>query len=243
MVKCKHCGSQLNIELEYCTFCKAENPYFKKHREDMEAYQEEFDDALTKVHAHTRKMTRITSSVIIISVLIVLNICVFTVNNYSYQIQTAINRTIAEMNSEHHREQLLAYEAEEEFFTLSTYYYDNSLYRVEELKEFDVLMNVIQFHEFIFNAVTSAYVNGEGLSASEISGIAWYIEELYDSMEYSEYEAPEAYDQIHMNAMEKIIEDTEALLLTYTPLAEEDVEQLDTYDEIQLIVLLSGGSN
>ncbi len=41
-MKCPHCGAQIGLEEKYCPFCGLPNEFARKHQEDMDRYEQEF---------------------------------------------------------------------------------------------------------------------------------------------------------------------------------------------------------
>lgn len=55
-MKCKNCGSNLDIDKEVCPYCGAENKIAKKHREDMKRYAMDYEITKDTVVRKSRKL-------------------------------------------------------------------------------------------------------------------------------------------------------------------------------------------
>lgn len=55
-MKCKNCGSNLEIENAYCPYCGRENPFAKKHRDDMKKYASDYNSTKDEVISRSRNV-------------------------------------------------------------------------------------------------------------------------------------------------------------------------------------------
>ncbi len=56
-MKCPHCGAQIGLEEKYCPFCGLPNEFARKHQEDMDRYEQEFQQTQSEVYQKTRHFT------------------------------------------------------------------------------------------------------------------------------------------------------------------------------------------
>ena len=54
-MKCPHCGAQIGLEEKYCPFCGLPNEFARKHQEDMDRYEQEFQQTQSEVYQKTRE--------------------------------------------------------------------------------------------------------------------------------------------------------------------------------------------
>ena len=73
-MKCPHCGAQIGLEEKYCPFCGLPNEFARKHQEDMDRYEQEFQQTQSEVYQKTRHFTSLTVPLTVIFVLILLNL-------------------------------------------------------------------------------------------------------------------------------------------------------------------------
>ena len=52
-MKCPHCGAQIGLEEKYCPFCGLPNEFARKHQEDMDRYEQEFQQTQRKFSMRT----------------------------------------------------------------------------------------------------------------------------------------------------------------------------------------------
>ncbi len=76
-MKCENCGAPIGLEDKFCAYCGAPNPHALKHQADMEHYEQEFRKTQKEVMKSTGRMARISSNLIILAILVVLNIGAF----------------------------------------------------------------------------------------------------------------------------------------------------------------------
>ncbi len=241
MIQCKHCGSQLNIELERCQACGMENPYFKKHRDDMAAYQEHFQTVEEDVYTQTEKLSKRVVMITVIGVLLLVNVLIFIAGQNSYEICKAFNKMQLNTNYEEHFNQLRAYEEAGDFRGLNDYYTVHNLYYSEKLEEYDTLNWCLSnYEQAIYFA--SRYIEGkEPLTVDEFGFWADYIKNVYDISTQQEYSNPECFSELHVASMDQMKENMEAVLVMTKLITEEEAVQLHAYEKLEIANLLYGG--
>ncbi len=241
MIKCERCGSQLNIELERCQACGAENPYFKKHREDMAAYHQQFQTVEEDVYTQTEKLSKRVVMITIIGVLILVNVLIFIAGKNAYRICSVIRENQVESEYKVHSKQLRAYEEAGDFFAFNDYYHDNYIYYAESLEEYDIVnWCLTSYVEAIYFA--SRYLESEEpLTSDEFAIWADYINRVYQVSIQEEFSEPECFTEEHVAAMDQMKENMEAVLVMTGLISEEEAAQLSTYDKLEIANLLYGG--
>lgn len=72
-MKCKKCGSNLDIDTAVCPYCGTENPVAKKHREDMERFEKDYratkDEVIKNTGKFNQKAFKITAIAVTVAFL------------------------------------------------------------------------------------------------------------------------------------------------------------------------------
>ncbi len=66
-MKCKRCGSNLEIDHEFCPYCGTPNQIARKHREDMKKYAGDYERTKETVVTKSRKTNRVSIRIAVIS--------------------------------------------------------------------------------------------------------------------------------------------------------------------------------
>ena len=127
-MKCPHCGAQIGLEEKYCPFCGLPNEFARKHQEDMDRYEQEFQQTQSEVYQKTRHFTSLTVPLTVIFVLILLNIVSFVFVAKSWDIGSSLQKQQIHSHLSKHQENIDTYIQNGDFCGLSYYYSQNSLY-------------------------------------------------------------------------------------------------------------------
>ena len=139
-MKCPHCGAQVGLEDKYCPFCGLPNEFAKKHQEDMDRYQQEFQQTQSDVYQKTRRFTELTVPLTVVFVLIILNIGAYIFVSKSWEIGSSLQKQEIHTHLTEHQENIDTYIQNGEFCGLSSYYSQNSLYYEDEFDKYNALI-------------------------------------------------------------------------------------------------------
>lgn len=136
-MECKKCGSNLDMETPFCPYCGTENPFFKKHREDMDKYDKDYkktkEDVLTSQKTYIKKSFRIaTISITVAMTVFVILICIF---NESIGWDLSYKRT--ENASYKYEDEIRSYMASRDYFALYQLIEKNGIviYKIPSMKD------------------------------------------------------------------------------------------------------------
>lgn len=238
-MKCLYCGSNLNIDDKFCSFCGKENVHALQHRKDMEHYRDDYYRTKGVVFEKSGKTVSVIAKLSIIVGLVLLSLLLIAMSN-SYRISDWVRRVEIKMNLNTHVENLDRLEAERDFFALTSYFETNELYHSQDLREYRVIVYMSSDYLYIYdytfqllNHEKYTYTSAEDLTER----ISDYIEGFYERFEYNEYE-PEQYSEIHMAAMEDLRNELETFIHVYLNVPKEEIEKFQglSSGKIQLIV-------
>lgn len=140
-MKCPHCGAQIGLEEKYCPFCGLPNEFARKHQEDMDRYEQEFQQTQSEVYQKTRHFTSLTVPLTVIFVLILLNIVSFVFVAKSWDIGSGLQKQQIHSHLSKHQENIDTYIQNGDFCGLSYYYSQNSLYFEDAFDKYNALIS------------------------------------------------------------------------------------------------------
>lgn len=233
-MKCQACGSALHIEEEKCPHCGKENPYYKKHRQEMHAYRQEFSEVKQDVYKKTGMFTGLTVKISIIAVLIAAQLMMLFTHENTWRISREWKTKKAEQRLEEHGEALERLEKERNYLEFIVYYEENNLNYVEALKEYKVVSRICSEYRYLYKQLLSFLREEEYISKQQrVEYICESLETIYESMEQNEYSDAGCYGEAHREMMEAMKADISVLLVAYANIDKEEAEKFDT---------LSGGN-
>ena len=87
-MKCKHCGSNLNIEDKFCPYCGEPNPYATLHQKEMDKYKKDYQatkrDVLEQSSRFNRRTVKVTIIAIMVALIAAVMVLIFNVDNIRY---------------------------------------------------------------------------------------------------------------------------------------------------------------
>lgn len=230
-MKCPYCGSPIDLEDEFCSFCGQRNTLAQKHQTDMRHYKNEFTKTQQEVYKKTRHFASLTVPIIILFVLLVLNIGAVIFARSSWDIGKYMLEHKIQKNADEHREQLETYIKAGDYYGFSAYYNTNSLYMADEFREYNAVVSAadsyFRIYEILLN--TSEYGNyhldQENIS-STVRSITYCLTEIFDVEHNYSYNKELYLADDKMAVIYTIQDQTKAILAAYGGLTLEEAENL-----------------
>ena len=244
-MKCEHCGAPIGLEDKFCAYCGAPNTQALLHQADMEHYQQEFQRTQAEVMKSTGRMARISSNLIILAVLVVLNIgaaiFLFNANELGWNARVKATEAKASVYQADMEEMI----EEKEYLKLYDYYLSNHITSVDALSDYSGVCRAAGCLRNIYgilcgrnNLGMNSYSTGKGIRPYEAESLAdeigrlWEIEDNYYGNELSERDKA---------VIAEIREYAKALLLGYTALDRGQVEELPNLSRTKAIEMIREG--
>ncbi len=240
-MKCEYCAGDMSIEDANCPHCGAVNPFYEAHRKDMANYAKRFANTEREVVETTKKFTYKTVVITIISVLVVLNlvmgILLANVRDFTYEMERNKNKK----NVDAIAEQMGEYEENEEFVDM--FYYNNSILMSPyntPLYEYDAILRAASYYQDMNATLTDMMGRTYNSSSYYAEKYARNMQRLYETVDEWEKqnEDDERFSDKHKEALQKLIEKGEFLLLNYCNLKEEDLEEFREVSEAKKTIIL-----
>ena len=231
-MKCPHCGAQVGLEDKYCPFCGLPNEFAQKHQEDMDRYQQEFQQTQSDVYQKTRRFTELTVPLTVVFVLIILNIGAYIFVSKSWEIGSSLQKQEIHTHLTEHQENIDTYIQNGEFCGLSSYYSQNSLYYEDEFDKYNALIRASDSYRDIYRILvdTSNYYPNYYFDDDEISHtittLARDIHDIFNLEENYSYNKEEYFTDETNAALVDLRTQTKAVLVAYAGLTAEEADAL-----------------
>ena len=231
-MKCPHCGAQIGLEEKYCPFCGLPNEFARKHQEDMDRYEQEFQQTQSEVYQKTRHFTSLTVPLTVIFVLILLNIVSFVFVAKSWDIGSGLQKQQIHSHLGKHQENIDTYIQNGDFCGLSYYYSQNSLYYEDAFDKYNALISASDSYRNIYRILvdTSSSCNNYYFDSDEISHtittLARDVHDIYNLEDNYSYNAEEYFTVETNAALTDLRTQTKAILVAYAGLTPEEAEAL-----------------
>ena len=243
-MKCEFCAGNLNINDERCPHCDAVNPFYAAHREDMLRIRQSVSKTEDEVKRTTGKFTSsslyITAISILLLLVIISTIVVLNIRSINYEIYRSRNikkageylPIVEEMARNGDYLDLRGF-----MFNRFEYSYDSPL------KPYTAVESVASYYSSALGHIGSL-VNNNDLN-KDPDEIAKDIDKCLENIYKERYERPasrsddEAYAPDKIEIMDGIIEQLNALMITYLGVSEEKLEEFPDMTSLQRTVYLS----
>lgn len=239
-MKCVNCGSNLNIDDKYCSFCGSENVHAVQHRKDMQHFRDDYYQTKRSVIEKSGRKVSIIAKGTIIAGLVLSCLLLLLASADAYKIRDWVKKIEIQKEITVHKRNLEKLEAERDFFGLASYYELNDLFISDELREYGVIANLSYNYLSIFD-YTHQLLNQEKYPYTSADDLMEYISDsirmCYDRFEYDEYNQDQ-YSEIHMAAIEDLRNEVETFIHVYLKVPRNDIETFQEISatKIQLII-------
>lgn len=231
-MRCKNCGGELRIEDAFCPYCGTPNPDAAKHRKDMKDYRERFKKTESDVYKKTKKYSRLSIKVIIVSVLLVLVLIMLVLNTTHFAIATKIEKSQVTSQVDVHRKKLKEFEEKEQYLAFIEYYDVHSLYYAsfDELGEFRSVEDVSFDYRSVLNDISNLLAREHLLYidvSDSVNSLCDNVDKLYKDCVKDEYDTPEQWTPEHTKAIENMKEEINLIIRAVCHFSEEDMETFE----------------
>ncbi len=243
-MKCPYCSAPLMIEDEICSYCGKENPYFTKHREEIKEFTEEFEETHQEVLQKVTRTSHISTRIIIICVLLVLNLLFFLGYTVIWEVEYWYRDWYTNHNEVQIRATLEAYSDAGDVLGLSEYC-DNqiSIYGTNIKDYYIVELTARQYTTIYRNLLDLTVLQGSSYytTAECAENIAQSLTYYYDYITPREYSDPDYFNEEHQATIDMITEKLEVLLEAYVNIPPEEIPALLELSEARRAIAIEEG--
>lgn len=228
-MKCEHCGGNLSLNDKYCPHCGCINEQARRHVEDMERYEGEFEQTKDEVYAHTRRFTQVSVRIVIIVVLFAVILVLVMIGQNISSLQYNYERARAEGRFDEYSKVLDQMLADGDYLGFNYYIeahniatYDGKYEKYAKIRNASVQYESIYREIMEINRPSDYNVGKEEDMVDELAeDLDYYYESITRSYEY--YEIDEALTD---RTIAEITENIEALLVGYCGLNADEASSM-----------------
>lgn len=244
MIRCENCGATLHIKDEHCAYCDSANPFFEKHREDMETYEKKFTKTKKEVVEQSKNNTKKIVSMLIMFVLMSINIVVISATSQVQELCWWLEHQEVASNLSTHKQNLDLLEAEGDYLGFVAYMTNNNLYYEDQFDEYYAVRRCSEAYEWIFEGLMRLNYDEELHESSYdfwVEIIAESICDIYEKKVPYDYCALNEYSDTHVNTMDGILEQSKALLKEFTNIPHSSIDDMEDLSKAKLMILIEEG--
>ena len=241
-MKCRSCHANLSIEDEKCPYCGTPNPEAIRHRQDMHRFSGEFHQTKSSVLKTSAETAQKYFRIIIICVLSVLVLISFFVLGNSWNITSAIQDAQAIKNYQEYSALLDQYEAEDNALAFTALYENHYLYGVDKYEGYQHYYRAASSYTYVYYEILD-YLEEEDpeYAPKLLEHIFDYLDSYYSYLEqehYDFYMDTGMYDEVHLQAVDRLTVKLEALLQYAFSLSDEEMESFSQLSSAEKQVLM-----
>lgn len=227
-MKCKHCGSNLDLEMRFCPYCGRKNREAQKHAADMEYYKTDYENTKKDVYEATKNYTRVTVQVVIIAILLIAIMVCMGIQKNSFEISYNYRDWRAERKQEKYCKIIDDYMEEEDYLALGNFCRAKHISYTygTGYEEYEPVIRSASYYVDVYNYMMDIVEEddlGVGIGDSNLDTFCTYLDYFYRTLDMEEYEGYENYDrQENIDCLEKMEKEVSYMLITYFGLSEEE---------------------
>lgn len=224
-----------------CPYCDALNEQAVEHIREMNRYKREFEGTKENVYSVTKNYAGITVRIVILAVLVVLTIVCGILGGEVYSIRR--NITQARRDDSKCKEIMEEYLAERDYYALSIFCEENSIYSSEEgFEEYDSIIYAANYYSYLYDSIMRTLKIYEWEDMQTYSTrIAQYLNDFCKI-----FKETDSYYFMGDTEKEKEVaaamqEQIRALLMAYCGLTKEEAAALPDMSDAQRALVIEGG--
>lgn len=243
-MKCEKCGAEITLEDRYCPYCGAPNKAAMQHIRDMDRFEDEFEQTQQEVQTKVSSYSSIISRVVILAVLIAAAVICSRVDRYASFISNDMMQKKAEKNADAVTQQIDQYMEDGDLQRLASYgdMYGIDMSDLSAFTSYGPAIRASQQYSYIMT-YSEQIVFPSGYN-NEVSGYVSNIaQELEYFYQYTDPDYSERDDDTITAKLKDIAEpQIKAVFGTYFGMTDDELENLDSMTQGQILVLLEKGA-
>lgn len=242
-MKCQHCGSNLNIEDNFCQFCGQPNPFAVQHQREMEQFTHDYietkEEVIKETEGKSRRAGKITVLAVLFALVCIMLILVIKADDISYWRQ---DKKIAD-NKAKYEAVVREYMSEEDVLGLAYYAQENRITWNDSFREYDKMFSVAsdyrRLYEYCAELRQLDYLEYKNYSKTEIiESISEYLQMMFEDYKREQYDKDEEFSDGKLEFMDATLAQAKLLVRTVFGISAEEADSLETMTEARINVLL-----
>ena len=227
-MKCQHCGHNLNIEENFCSYCGQPNPFAVKHQEAMLRFEKDYERTKKDVLEQSTRFNRHTVRLTILAVLVALIAATTVFLIKADDIRWWRMEKRVEAQADQHREAIGRLMDDRDYLGMYSYFTNNDIRYTDTFREYDsVSDSSFQYRQFYTDLMIlqakktdadSFRYYSESMLLECIAQEIYRINECLEPQTYNEA----AYTAEKMAFMEDVRDRVETMAESYFGLSREE---------------------
>lgn len=242
-MKCQHCGSNLNIEDKFCSFCGEPNPFAVQHQREMEQFTSDYietkEEVIKETQGKSRRAGRITVIAVLAALVCIMGLLVFKADDINYWRE---DKAIADNKDKYMAvvEQLMA---DEDILGLAYYMQEtrivwNSSFD-DYYKVFTTASDYRRMYEYTVELMEIKYQDYSYSTEEEIiENIAEELSRMFEDCERQQFDKDREFSNGKKEFMDTTVEQAKLLMRVVFGISAEEADALPTMTEARINVLL-----
>ena len=236
MVNCKNCGAPLSLEQAVCPHCGTENPEAIAHLKKLAQLNRDFKEAKIEVDTEVKKSKRGYGLLVLLVMVLIANIVLFGMHAASYSIADSIRAS--KYDKQQIGEKLEGYLANGDYDRFAKFY-EAYVLSYSDFPQYRHISSLAYQYTYLKKYVSS-YFNSENRYSDPLVYACRSISDFENDRKNISRWADEETD---MDEINKLIADYELYLKTFLKLTDEDIAQMSSMSESELLIMVSGRLN
>lgn len=231
-MKCKKCGSNLEIDSEVCPYCGMVNPIAQKHREDMKKYSADYEETKDQVITKSKKVNNRSIRIAVIAITALLIGTSVILDSFVVSLRFKHQRNLRREDSDKYYAEVEQLISSEDYFKISEIVLAHDLNR--HFDDSDSLLMATCEYRSLYDNVMKA-LEEHSYSSDRYAGyISQNIVNIDNAIYRSEPESAE-----WKKYSEDLLKDTQLLLKVYLNISEEQYRELIKMDNNKRVAVLT----
>lgn len=244
-MKCEHCGMNLQIEDAFCPHCGRENPFYKQHRADMEAYREDYQSTKEEVLENASRISKKAVHITVIAVLAALCAAALVLCLASYDIESARRELALNRHRSEYAETIQAYMAAEDPLELYEYASVNRLTYTKAMEEYSKVFSISSHYSYFYEYLGRLITEDDSVRYRTVEecceDLAKYAAYILEDTERLSYDKDSYFTEDKITYMTAVTEKMSLLLQAYFGLTPEEIAKIPETSAARLTIMLEEG--
>lgn len=248
-MKCKFCGSNIDIESDVCPHCGMKKSQFQEHRKAMGRYDRAFQNTRDTVVDENRKFSSKAGYITVICILVVAILILLICRAQIYDIYRLSKGADLLREADVHTAKLNELEEAGHYEEFHEYYLENQLYYLDDVdpySEYSLLYLLSGNYEDAMMHLSALVFPAESDTTSAKDHLEYFVES-YDYLikDYHNYAVEQhivyderCYSEKHMESMETMVQNLHQFLIVYLGIDENRIEEFENESNAHRVVML-----
>lgn len=240
-MKCPNCGAPLTMEEKFCSYCGAPNTLAQQHQKEMAHFEQEYARTRNDVVASSRRAGSFAGMLAAVLIMFALVVAAGILCTRTWDIRYAREKAQANERTPAYRAAVEAMIADQDYVSLSNYYYPSGMSRSDKLEEYSAVVHYAGYlgtlYQYLCDTDEYSY-RSRGL-AENANYMADALISLYEDPKDAYFDG-ESVTEDKLAVIEDIRRQAEAILVAYAGFTPEEAVGVRDMSKSRVEELLTG---